>query len=485
MAKLYGRIPRFSHTELISLFGIFVALACSHVIAKNVRADSGILTSGAPSASEISEWAQGLSESDAARREQAYRRLTTLELDALPSIAQRLDELSRSRPHPDKAIQALTAIRHAVGSRRADDAIDIAPGVMTLLERSRDRDTLRIVEPLLLLRSLERIGTREAGLEVVRFIALDRGAWSQELRCARSRMGMGLLPVLIEMRGHENAAVRRWAARGIRALGMQDPYVAVALADQHLVAEILKAYSKPLDFKALPVIVSSINSDQIEIRDVAREAIRRFGKNAIWQLRVAYEEATGDPADSVWDWQRVLKELSWFYDRKRIEEADSAFAKGLAAYRRSDFETMVSSFDWILASFPDFEKRSEMAPGYAAFGHNRLKADDLEKAQSAYRRALRLSPNSPAVTDWRAQIAFITAEQQLSRGIADIEGYEKALQHNPDHEAARMVIDRISGAWGMRREVARRWSKVGAVVLLTLFALGQLYRRRRRESHNV
>ena len=258
--------------SLIGLSGVVLGVVCSLFHAEAIRADNGYLTSGAPSSGEISQWARELLSSETAHREKAYKRLTTLERDTLPSIAQRLDELSRSRPKPDSVVRLLTAIRHAVGSRRADDIVDIAPGVLTLLEHDRSRTALKVVEPLLLLRSLERIGTRDSGKKVVKLFDFDQGSWRHELRCVRSRMGLKLLPVLIEMRGHENAAVRRWAARGVRALGMKDPSIAVRIADHHLVAELLLAYANPLDFGALPVIVSSMNSDRMEIRNAARQA---------------------------------------------------------------------------------------------------------------------------------------------------------------------------------------------------------------------
>jgi tetratricopeptide (TPR) repeat protein len=283
------------------------------------------------------------------------------------------------------------------------------------------------------------------------------------------------------MRGHENSKVRRWAARGIRALGMKDPAVAVRIADHHLVAEILLAYANPLDFGALAVIVSSMSSDRMEIRNAARQAIARFGKNAIWPLREAFEEATGKRARRDWNWEQLLEKLNSLHDREREQRADNALDKGIAAFRASDFKSMARHFDRILADYPDYERRSEMGPGYAAMGQNYLSSDKLALALSAYRRAIRLSPTHSAVSDWRAQLAFITSEQQLSRGVANLQGYKKVLQHNPEHEPAKTIIDRISGAWEMRQETAKRWSKVGAVVLLSLFALGQFYRRSRRE----
>lgn len=149
----------------------------------------------------------------------------------------------------------------------------------------------------------------------------------------------------------------------------------------------------------------------------------------------------------------------------------------MAAFRASDFKSMSRHFDQILADYPEYEKRSEMAPGYAAMGQNCLGSDDLASAIRAYRRAIRLSPTHSAVSRWRAQLAFVTSEQQLSGGIANLAGYQKVLRDDPEHKAAKTIVDRISGAWEMRQETARRWSKVGAVVLLSIFALAQFYRR--------
>lgn len=485
MAKLYGRVPRLPDKKLVRLSGVVLGVVCSLFHAQVARADPGFLKSGAPSSVEISQWARDLVNAEAAQRERAYKRLTTLELDALPSIAKRIDELAHSRPKTDEVARLLAAIRHAVGSRRADDIVDIAPGVLTLLKHDRSRTALKVVEPLLLLRSLEGIGTREAGLEMVKLVGFDQGAWRHELTRVRSRMGLRLLPVLIEMRGHEDAKVRGWAASGIRALGMNDPSATVRIMDHHLVAEILLAYANPLDFSALPVIVSSMNSDWMEIRNAARQAITRFGKNAIWPLREAYEEATGKRASRDWTSEKLQKELEALYDDERKQKADDTLNKGIAALRALDLKTMARYFDQILADYPDYEKRSQMAPGYAAMGQKYLSADDLALAMRAYRRAIRLSPNHSAASKWRAQLAFIASEQQLSHGVANLEGYKKVLRHDPEHEAAKTVIDRISGAWELRQETAKRWSKIGAVVLLSLFALGQFYRRSKRECNNA
>ena len=77
-------------------------------------------------ADELGRIAQELASDDAGRREGAVLTLTTLHPESLPGIKKRLRELSRRRPQKDDARAALTAFRHAVGSRRADDGVDIA-----------------------------------------------------------------------------------------------------------------------------------------------------------------------------------------------------------------------------------------------------------------------------------------------------------------------------------------------------------------------
>ncbi len=463
---------------------LFLALTLTPATA--AQADSaaqatggGLVSSGAPSSEELSLWVQDLASDEPATRQRAYQFLSTLEEDATSSIAQRLAALKRSRPRPERVRQVLTAIRHAVGSRRADDSVDIAPGVLSVLERQRDPSALQVVEPLLLLRSLERIATREAGLLIAELLDFDEGAWTQETRRAQARVGTALLPALIELRGHADAAVRRWARRGIRVLGMRDPVVATAQSDHHLTAQVLRAYANPLDFKALPVITSFLGNDRTEVREAARWSMAQFKQNAIWQLREAYEEAVGRRPEPSWTWKVLSERLYAHLDQPLIERARRSLEKGLSAQREGDWKAMERHFARALTFHPAFAGRAQMAPGFAALGAARLKADDLQGAARAYRRALRLAPDSDAAGKWRAQLAFVTSERLLTKGVVDLIGYRKALEHDPAHGGANEAVDRLSGAWGARRRVAKYWARIGAVMLLAVFGLCLLYSRRR------
>ena len=100
-----------------------------------------------------------------------------------------------------------------------------------------------------------------------------------------------------------------------------------------------------------------------------------------------------------------------------------------------------------------------------------LEKDDLDGAAAAYSRALRLAPRSAKARTWRGQLAFIRSEQRLQGGVADLEGYQEALQLDPGNQAAATVVDRLGGAWLERWRAKKRAARFGAVVLLGLFAL--------------
>ena len=102
--------------------------------------------------------------------------------------------------------------------------IDLAQGVLPALAEQRDARCWRWPNRCCLLRALERMATREAGLRMADVLTLDApGVWDFELRLARDRVGLRLLPALISLRSHGDARVRAWAQAGVHALGMEDP----------------------------------------------------------------------------------------------------------------------------------------------------------------------------------------------------------------------------------------------------------------------
>jgi tetratricopeptide (TPR) repeat protein len=415
------------------------------------------------------------------RRAAAAHALTTLHAESLPGIAARLTALRRDRPDPERAKLAFTAFRHATGSRRGDDAIDLAQGVLPALAEQSDAARLAMAEPLLILRSLEAMAASDvqAGKLIAEVLTLDPdGVWDFELRLVRERGGMRLLPALIALRSHGDARVRRWAQAGVRQLGMEDPAVATLQGDAHLAAEVVRAYSDPLDFPAMPVIVRMVGSDKLEVRDAARAAVARFGKNAIWQLRQLYEEVTGKGVDRRWDAEKVARELYAALDKSAREQAETELARGLSLFVSGELGRMREAYDALLARHPDFEQRAKMAPGYAALGDERFEHDDLDAARDAYARALRLAPDAPDAERLRAKLAFTEAELSLTDGVVDLRGYDEALSHDPRLSAASEARDRLSGARAALQRRNKRLAAAGAIALLTV-ALFVLLRGRR------
>lgn len=418
-------------------------------------------------AAELARVAAQLASPSADQRKGAFHGLSDLNAESLPGIEQRLLALRGQRPDPKAARAALTAFRHGAGSRRADDDTDLAQGVLEVLSRRRDPATLAMAEPLLLLRALENIRTPKAGMLLAELQLLDEpGVWDQELKLARTRVGLALLPALISSRTHEDARVRAFALAGVRALGMEEPQAALQIDDPHLCAEVIAAYTQPLDYAAMPLIVRMVTAEKLELREAARAAVARFGKNAIWQLRELYGQVNGQDADKRWDADKTAAELYAAIDRPAIEEAQTLLARGSSHYVSGQLEAMQRDYDRLLAQFPRFAEREKLAPGYAALGEQLLAQDKLEPARAAYQRALRLAPEAEDNDALRAQLAFIEAELSLTAGVVDLDGYERALRYDPSHAAAAEAKDRLSGAHALRERGRQRLLTFGAIAVL-------------------
>ena len=417
----------------------------------------------------------------------AVHALTTLHAESLPGIAARLTVLRRNRPDAEQAKVAFTAFRHALGSRRGDDVVDLAQGVLPALIEQSDATRLAMAEPLLLLRSLEAMAgaDTQAGRLLGEVLALDAdGVWDFELRLARDRAGLRLLPALIGLRSHGDARVRRWAQAGVRALGMEDPAVATIQTDAHLAAEVVRAYTDPLDYPAMPVLVRMVGADKLEVRNAARAAVARFGKNAIWQVRQLYEEVTGKGVDRRWEADHVARELYAALDRGGRELAEAQLERGMSHFVTGELTQMQQVYDGLLAQFPDFEQRAKMAPGYAALGDEQLAHDELDAARDAYARALRLAPEAADAERLRGKLAFAEAELSLTQGVVDLHGYDRALALDPQLNAASVARDRLSGAHAAQQRRQKRIAAAGAIALL-LAALSLLLRNRREDAASV
>jgi cytochrome c-type biogenesis protein CcmH/NrfG len=140
---------------------------------------------------------------------------------------------------------------------------------------------------------------------------------------------------------------------------------------------------------------------------------------------------------------------------------------------------MRSFYDSVLRAAPSLASRGDLAPGYAVLAARELEADRLDEALRLYGRAVRLAPDHSSADAWRAEIAFIEAEQSLSRGVVDIGSYERAVALRPGHASATRALATLDPTSEAAREVTRKWWAAGAAALLVLAAVFLLQRRRR------
>jgi tetratricopeptide (TPR) repeat protein len=464
-----GVIRRFAIRRVLGVAALLVLLAADGgVRAQSTKVD---ITSGGSSTAQLAQQGQALANGDAEVRKAAYLALSSISLQALPAALAHFQQLARIRPTHEEALRILTAFRHAAGSKRADDDLDIARGVLPALGHERSPAALVMAQNLAFMRALEALGDPDAYMEIARFVGLDEGAWDSELRLLRKRKGKALLPALIRLRSHESADVRRFAQASVTALGMDDPTLVLTDKNPYALASFVRAYSNPPDYAAMPLIVRLVNDPHIQVEQAARAAVARFGKNAIWQVRELYEEVSGQAADKSWSPERSASELYTVFDRAQLEDAETLMARGMKSFVAGDFVAMQRDYDTLLAKHPDFDAKQKLAPGYAAVGGEHLEADDLTGAVDAYRRALRLQPDAADGKHWRAQLAFAAAELSLTRGIVDLPGYDRALSFEPDHARAKEARDRLSGDKNRRAKETKRFAAVAALAILLVLAV--------------
>lgn len=437
-----------------------------------------VVREASASQSELARLAAQLGDRDEGTRMRAFDALTRLDRDALPAIRTRLKQLGSKRPPLDRVLTVMTDFREVQGVNRPDAPVDLAAGVLKVLaEGGPSAEKVAIAEPLLLLRSLEAMHTPEAAQVALDVFGLDDKAWHYESRRSLARFGPVMLPALVawETR-HDKRWVRRFCRWGIDELGLDSPGQAVAAMDVASLAALLRAYGEVLNFEAMPVIVSHVGDPRIPVRQAARWATEKFGRNAIWQIREAYLNATGKDADPEWSHGRALAELYEVHDAPKRERVRQALAQSQQALESGDESGARTVLDDALHRAPTEDAISEAAPAYAALGERALARDDLAQAARDYGRALRLAPAHAEAAKWRARASFVAAERRLASGVVDLPAYEHALALAPDDARAQSIVDVLTGKVAEREAHRRSLVAWAAVLLLGIAGLGLLRR---------
>lgn len=386
------------------------------------------------------------------------------------AIGRKLAELRRGSD--DGAFSVVKGFRER-GSKAP--GFDLVEALVALKPDAGARHALTIA---CLLRALAHAGTTPAVKQMVLVAADVGGAFRPELSRQLKLLGDRAVPALIEARRDTSPETRSWASNLLEALGKRVPGDAVQTKDNQVVADVLRAYAGVRDLDALPVVLSFVNSDRVQVRAAAREATLAYGQDGIWKLREAYAALTGDQAPEGTAAADLAKKLFDAYDRYRLRDVYALVDQGLAAQRDGKLEDAVAAFDGALARQPMLDRRAEMASAYRTYGES-LESSDRTLALSYIRKALRLDEAGPESSHLRGEIHYLEGEDLLSHGIADTEPFEQALALDPQNKRARAELERFQAESESSRARGWRLAAAGAVIALSLVGIVVFGGRRR------
>ena len=353
----------------------------------NAAAEAGM------SSEELEKLLAPLSADDAEARRAAAKTVGELGQDAVVSITKKLAEL--------RTVQA-ASVTAALKGAKVSEGSDLCE---TLLKGKVDGPGGKAaLTTAALIRALAHAGTTPAVRQLVKVAGDAGGAFRPEVTRQTRALADKAVPALIEARKDSSSDVRHWASNQLEALGKRIPGDAVQTKDNQVLADVLRAYGSIHDLDAVPVVLSFVSSDRVQVRTAAREALGAFGQDAVWKLREAYSNLTGKSAPEGWAAAEVAKELFAAYDRFRLQEVYGLLEEGLKKDKEGKPDEAVAAFDKVLARQPMLDRRAEMVPAYAAQGQ-KVEDADAPAALALFRTAVRLAPEGPRAPQLTAEIA--------------------------------------------------------------------------------
>jgi tetratricopeptide (TPR) repeat protein len=430
------------------------------------------LVDTAETPAELVRLATQLGAVDARERANAFATLRALASGALPAIEKRIESIAQRDFELESTLKAMSDLRRVQGIEAADAEVDLARGVLPLLERDRGRGAVLAAELVSLLRALEAQKSLEAAeLIVGKLWPLDAKLFRYEAVRTQARLGVLMIPAYLRHRSHARSHVRALCEEGLAQLSITGPGRAVQQDDVALLAAILTAYGDALTFDAMPVVVSYLGDERVEVQRAAQHALSRFGKNAIWQLRERYVNATGKDPDPSWGHQRLRDALLRIYEAPKLSEFDAAMKSAERALEEQKLEAAEAAADSALRVLPASSQAARAVPIYDALARHFEARGELLRALAAISRAERLAPEDPAAPQRRARALWLEAELRLSTGQVDLKSYQRALALDPGLHEASGALDDLTGKSRERARTQRRAIGGAAALLLLLAAV--------------
>ena len=264
------------------------------------------------------------------------------------------------------------------------------------------------------------------------------GAFRPEITRQVRALGDKAVPALIETRKDSSSELRHWAYDQLEAMGKRIPGDAVQTKDNQVLADVLRAYGAIHDLDAVPVILSFVSSDRVQVRTrrarVAHELRPGRRLEAARGLREPHRQERAGRLAGRRGREGALRGATTAFG---LQEVYGLLEDGLKKEKEGKLDEAVAAFDKVLARQPMLDRRAEMVPAYVAQAQ-KLEDDDPVAALALLRKAARLAPDGPRISQVKAEIAYLEGKDLVARGIPDTEPFKRALALEPDpREGAR------------------------------------------------
>ncbi len=427
-----------------------------------------------------------LQSKDATERENGATELLEVQASMVPALEARIHRLAeRADKNALKALLERTRRRsrdteHEQSTGEGEPPRETGRDYLDLLLKNAEpsSETWRdLVELMALSRMLRHVGTIQAARRLVDIYMRFGEFVRVDTQLQLAKLGDRGVAVLIETRRHKAEKVARWAERQLDVLGKGIPSETVQTKDYDALADILRAYGRLRDPDAARIIISFCNSERSQIREAARQAVVMFGDVAIWQLRDAYENVTGERPPRDWSWERTARELFGRFDRQRHARVFGLFEAGLGALGAKDLTRMKASFDAVLVRSPTFERAAEMAPGYLEYAQTNAEKNRAQ-ALDAARRAERIAVDDAIKRRAASLRSTFEALELLDKGVVDQALLQNALTLNPDNAVAKDSLSRVRHGNVKDTIDHQRWGIAGVIAALGILGIAWVGLRR-------
>lgn len=369
--------------------------------------------------------------------------------------------------------------RDKKGGTRKDDEGDDGDWLNLLLAspHPKERAWEDLVRLFGMTHMLTAVGNTPAARELIQLYAHFGDLVRIDLQRQIGKLRDKAVPALIEARQSDAKTVSKWANKELDVLGRAIPGEAVATNDTQVLADVLRAYGRTRDVDAVRVILSFCNSDRVQLRDAAREALGAIGEPGIWQIRDQYLGLTGEKPPRAWTWDRLAQELFALYDQQRLGEIHKLMDEGMAAASAGKLTEAIGAFDKVLARTPLFDRRKEMSSTYIDRAMQ-LEEGHRDEALAMMHKALRLDPSGARAKSAEAEIAYLEGELAIEHGTPDRTAFERALALDPNHERARRKLASLDDRVVEQQSHVQRYVGAGAIGVAALLAMILIMRRR-------